>query len=222
MAAGQPEAVAGVLVAEGRSAAHPSLGPMKRVVDVLLSSACLVLLSPLLCLIALAVKATSTGSVFFRRPVYGQGGRLFVMLKFRSMVENAHDILMRDPDLLEEYERSLKIAGDHRVTRLGQILRRLSLDELPQLFNVLTGDMSLVGPRVLGDIEMKRYGSLRDKILTVKPGLTGLWQVSGRQNTSFEHRTALDVQYIAMWSLRLDWLILVKTVLAVVGMQGAR
>jgi lipopolysaccharide/colanic/teichoic acid biosynthesis glycosyltransferase len=214
--------VCGALAAAERGAAHPSLDPAKRIVDVVLSAAGLVLLSPLLCIIALSIKLTSPGSVLFKRTVYAQGGRRFVMLKFRSMVENAHDMLMRDPNLLEEYERNLKIADDRRITRLGQILRRLSLDELPQLLNVLTGDMSLVGPRVLGDVEMKRYGVVRDKILTVKPGLTGLWQVSGRQNTSFEDRTALDVQYIHTWSLRLDAVILVKTLVTVVGMQGAR
>jgi lipopolysaccharide/colanic/teichoic acid biosynthesis glycosyltransferase len=137
------------------------------------------------------------------------------------MVDNAHEMLLRDANLLQNYTETLKIEDDVRITRLGRFLRRSSLDELPQLVNVLAGDMSLVGPRVLGDIELKRYGHLRHKILSVQPGLTGLWQVSGRQDTSFEERMALDEQYIDAWSLRQDLVILARTVSAVIGMKGA-
>jgi lipopolysaccharide/colanic/teichoic acid biosynthesis glycosyltransferase len=201
---------------------HASLGPAKRALDLVLGGLGMAILWPVFGLIALLVRLTSPGPVLYRRNVYGRGGRIFVMLKFRSMVENAHEILLRDPKLRQEYEENLKIEHDTRITPLGQFLRRTSLDELPQLFNVLGGDMSLVGPRVLGDIELERYGSLRNKILSVKPGLTGLWQVSGRQDTSFERRVMLDEAYIDSWSLRSDALILLRTVLAVVRMKGAR
>jgi lipopolysaccharide/colanic/teichoic acid biosynthesis glycosyltransferase len=200
---------------------HPSLGFPKRFLDVVLAGSGLILLSPVFLLVALAVKFTTPGPILFRRAVYGREGRQFVMLKFRSMVDNAHEMLLRDANLLQNYTETLKIEDDVRITRLGRFLRRSSLDELPQLVNVLAGDMSLVGPRVLGDIELKRYGHLRHKILSVQPGLTGLWQVSGRQDTSFEERMALDEQYIDAWSLRQDLVILARTVFAVIGMKGA-
>ena len=205
-----------------RGVKHPSLGLAKRVLDVVLAGAGLVVLAPLFGLVAVLIKLTSPGHVFYRRNVYGQGGRVFVMLKFRSMVRNAHEMLLNDPKLRQEYENNLKIDHDSRITSLGRLLRRASIDELPQLLNVLRGDMSLVGPRVLGDIELQRYGRLRDKVLSVKPGITGLWQVSGRQDTSFERRAALDAQYIDSWSFGSDVLILLKTVGAVFGMRGAR
>ena len=187
----------------------------------MLSTAGLIVLAPVFALVAVAVKLTSPGPVFYRRTVFGRGGRPFVMLKFRSMVINAHDMLLNDPELRKVYEETLKLENDPRITPLGQFLRRSSLDELPQLVNVLAGQMSLVGPRVLGDIELKRYGDLRNKILSVQPGLTGLWQVSGRQDTSFEERMAFDERYIDGWSFYADLAILMRTVFAVIGMKGA-
>jgi lipopolysaccharide/colanic/teichoic acid biosynthesis glycosyltransferase len=126
-----------------------------------------------------------------------------------------------DPKLRAEYATNLKIKNDPRITAVGRFLRRTSLDELPQLLNVLAGDMSLVGPRMLGDIELAKYGEHQAKVLSVKPGITGLWQISGRHRTSFEKRVRLDLEYIDHWSFWLDVKILLKTPSAVIGMAGA-
>jgi len=189
--------------------------------DLGVSLALLLLLSPLLLLIAVLVNLTSPGPVLFRRSVQGLDGRPFDVLKFRSMVVNAHEMMAADPVLRAEYATNLKIKDDPRITRIGRVLRRTSLDELPQLLNVGAGDMSLVGPRMLGDIELAAYGPLQAKVLSVKPGITGLWQISGRHRTSFDDRVRLDMHYIDHWSLVVDWQILVKTPLAVLSMAGA-
>ena len=189
--------------------------------DLGVSLALLLLLSPLLLLIAVLVNLTSPGPVLFRRSVQGLDGKPFDVLKFRSMVVNAHEMMAADPVLRAEYATNLKIKDDPRITRIGRVLRRTSLDELPQLLNVGAGDMSLVGPRMLGDIELAAYGPLQAKVLSVKPGITGLWQISGRHRTSFDDRVRLDMHYIDHWSLVVDWQILVKTPLAVLSMAGA-
>ena len=189
--------------------------------DLGVSLALLLLLSPLLLLIAVLVNLTSPGPVLFRRSVQGLDGRPFDVLKFRSMVVNAHEMIAANPVLRAEYATNLKIKNDPRTTRIGRVLRRTSLDELPQLLNVAAGDMSLVGPRMLGDIELAAYGPLQAKVLSVKPGITGLWQISGRHRTSFDDRVRLDMHYIDHWSLVVDWQILVKTPLAVLSMAGA-
>lgn len=189
--------------------------------DVVVALSLVAVLSPVMLVVALLVKLTSRGPVFYRRTIPGLNGRPYSMLKFRSMVENAHQLMQTDPQLRAEYANNLKIANDPRITPIGRILRKTSLDELPQFFNVLAGDMSLVGPRMLGDIELAKYGEFREKVLSVKPGITGLWQISGRHRTSFEHRIALDMEYIDCWSIWLDCKILAKTPLAVIGMAGA-
>lgn len=200
---------------------HASLTLRKRFMDLGVSLALILLLSPLMLLIAILVKLTSPGPVLFRRSVQGLNGRPFAVLKFRSMVANAHEMMATDPMLRAEYETNLKIESDPRITRIGRVLRRTSLDELPQLLNVVAGEMSLVGPRMLGDIELARYGPLQVKVLSVKPGITGLWQISGRHRTSFDDRVQLDMHYIDHWSLAVDLRILVKTPLAVLSMAGA-
>jgi lipopolysaccharide/colanic/teichoic acid biosynthesis glycosyltransferase len=195
---------------------------LKRTVDVVLSALALVLLCPVFIAVAAAVKLDSPGPVLFRRRCLGRGGMVFEVLKFRSMVADAHEILERTPAFLEEYRRSLKVKDDPRVTRVGRFLRRTSLDELPQLINVFAGEMSLVGPRMLGDIELEKYGEFRDKVLSIRPGITGLWQVSGRHETTFDERLAMDNTYIDRWSIGLDFLILFKTIPAVLRMRGAQ
>ena len=153
--------------------------------DVTISTLMLAVLWPLMLLIALLVRLTSPGPVLYRRRIRGLNGRPFDVLKFRSMIDNAHDMMVADPVLREEYARNLKIKNDPRVTLFGRFLRKSSLDELPQFLNVLAGDMSLVGPRMLGDIELAKYGVHQAKVLSVKLGITGLWQTSGRHRTSF-------------------------------------
>jgi lipopolysaccharide/colanic/teichoic acid biosynthesis glycosyltransferase len=189
--------------------------------DLAVSTILIVVLSPLLLLIALLVRLTSSGPIFYRRVVKGLNGNSFEVLKFRSMVNNAHELMARDPVLREEYAKNLKIKNDPRITKIGGFLRKTSLDELPQFFNVLAGQMSVVGPRMVGDIEFTKYGEHGSKLLSVKPGITGLWQISGRHRTSFENRVRLDMEYIDGWSLGLDMRILFQTPLAVVSMIGA-
>jgi lipopolysaccharide/colanic/teichoic acid biosynthesis glycosyltransferase len=201
---------------------HPSLTVSKRLMDLVFSIAMLILMAPVMVLIAIMVKISSAGPVFYRRSIKGLYGQMYDVLKFRSMVQNAHAIMNSDPVLRAEYAAKLKLKNDPRITAIGRLLRKTSLDELPQLFNVIAGDMSLVGPRMLGDIELARYGhEYREKVLSVKPGITGLWQVSGRHKTSFELRVSLDMNYIDHWSLALDIKILLKTPLAVISTAGA-
>ena len=195
---------------------------LKRIMDLIGSTILLLLTWPLFLIIALAIKLDSPGPVYFRRRVAGQHGKEFEVLKFRSMVANAHDLLLGDPGLLERYRETLKIDNDPRITRVGRILRKTSLDELPQLINVLKGQMSLVGPRMLGDIELARYAEAAEKVLAVKPGMASLWAVTGRQTISFERRVELDLDYVENWSVWLDIKILLKCGITVVSMVGAK
>jgi lipopolysaccharide/colanic/teichoic acid biosynthesis glycosyltransferase len=172
-------------------------------------------------LIAVLVKIDSPGPVIYRRRVLGLNGEKFDAFKFRTMVVNAEEILRQHPTLQTKYEENIKLKQDPRVTRLGHWLRRLSLDELPQLFNVLRREMSMVGPRMIAPEELYRYGEHATKRLATIPGITGLWQVSGRQDVSYEKRVELDLQYIDNWSLWLDLKILILTIPAVLRMTGA-
>lgn len=194
---------------------------VKATLDRTVALAGLALLSPLFLLIALAVRFSSTGTVLFRQPRIGQGGEPFTVIKFRTMVEDAES---RQWSLVAENEGAgplFKLRNDPRVTSVGSFLRRFSLDELPQLLNVLGGSMSLVGPRPPLPTEVRTYEEHVHRRLLVKPGLTGLWQVSGRSDLSWEESVRLDLRYVENWSLSLDLLILCKTVLAVLRVRGA-
>lgn len=197
---------------------------VKRSFDILVSALLLLLLSPLMLLIAV-VLGLQGGPIIFSHQRVGQGGRLFPCYKFRSMVPNAEECLKRllktFPALQAEWERERKLKYDPRVTRLGAFLRRTSLDELPQLFNVLRGEMSLVGPRPVVREELEKYGSSLVYYLMVKPGITGLWQVSGRNDINYRHRVKLDSLYVKKWSPASDFSILFKTVGVVLGRSGA-
>jgi exopolysaccharide biosynthesis polyprenyl glycosylphosphotransferase len=184
----------------------------KRMIDLVFSSMALLVLFPLMGLIALAIKLLSPGPIIFKRKLVGQHGKLFVALKFRSMEKNAHELLQNNNELWTEYQESLKIKRDPRVTTIGHVLRMFSLDELPQLINVFRGEMSIVGPRMLGDIEWDKYGQAKAKVLSVKPGITGLWQVSGGHNVSFEKRIQYDMHYIQNWNIWMDLRIILKTI----------
>ncbi|TFV92686.1 sugar transferase [Blastococcus sp. CT_GayMR20] len=181
----------------------------------------LLLLAPVLVASALAVKLESPGPVFFKQQRVGRDGRLFPMVKFRSMEVGADRVLDRLAPMSDGNGVLFKLVRDPRVTRAGKILRRYSLDELPQLFNVLKGDMSLVGPRPPLPTEVASYGVDMRRRLLVKPGLTGLWQVSGRSNLSWDESVRLDVHYVENWSLLLDLMILWRTVGAVLRGEGA-
>lgn len=193
---------------------------LKQSLDALGSAVLLTVLSPLFLLIAVSIKLDDGGPVFYRRRVVGQHGE-FDAFKFRTMVPNATAVLESNPELREVYKRNFKLKKDPRITRTGAWLRKYSLDELPQLFNVARGQMSLVGPRMSTAEELDRYGRYRQLILQVKPGITGYWQVNGRQDVSFKEHMAMDVYYVEYWSLWLDAKILVKTPFKVVSGEGA-
>lgn len=194
---------------------------VKSCFDRLGAAVSLMILAPVFGAIAILVRLSSPGPILFRRRVVGLRGLEFDAFKFRTMVEDADAFLARSPDLRQAYDSNVKLRHDPRRTRLGSWLRRTSLDELPQLFNVLRGEMSLVGPRMITRDELPKYGAVAALRLSVKPGITGLWQVSGRQELDYSKRVALDVQYIESWSLWLDMRILLKTVPAVLSMRGA-
>jgi Undecaprenyl-phosphate galactose phosphotransferase WbaP len=203
----------------------PGLQWPKRVLDLVLTLIGGVLILPLLGLIALAILIDSRGRVFYSQARIGRDGEIFSAWKFRSMVRNADavldDYLARYPHLREEWERDHKLRNDPRITRVGRILRRTSLDELPQLWNVLKGEMSLVGPRPIVSAEIVKYGNKFDLYTRVKSGITGLWQVSGRNDTSYEERVNFDVFYVRNWSVWLDFYILCRTIETVLFRKGA-
>jgi len=194
---------------------------LKQLVDIPVAVGISVAALPIMALIALAIKLTSRGPVIHRRRVAGRGGVHFDAYKFRTMVPEADAWIQQDPALKEAFTAKYKLARDPRVTKIGHVLRKLSLDELPQLVNVLKGQMSLIGPRMICPEELDKYGPFAEKLLTVKPGLTGLWQVSGRQKTTYDQRVRLDMYYIDNWSLALDLTILARTPLAVLRGEGA-
>lgn len=194
---------------------------VKRCLDVVFAVGLLLITSPLFGVIALMVKASGSGPILFKRRVIGKGGRSFDMLKFRSMVDGAEGILARDEQLQRDYYISCKLKSDPRVTRIGRFLRKTSLDELPQLFNVILGDMAFVGPRPIHADEVEIYGPCIELFKTVTPGLTGLWQTRGRSNTSYEERVQMDMLYIEQRSVMLDLWILLYTIPAVLLKRGA-
>jgi len=181
----------------------------------------LILISPLLLLIAIAIKLDSPGPVIHRRRVMGVNGQTFDAYKFRTMYVNGDEILEQYPELKAQLNEEHKLKDDPRVTRVGRFLRRTSLDELPQLFNVLKREMSLVGPRMISPAEIEKYDQWNINLLTVQPGITGLWQVSGRSDISYEQRVRLDMHYIRNWSIWLDLQLLLQTIPAVIKRRGA-
>ncbi len=188
---------------------------LKRIGDVIFSLLVLTLGSPIFILIGILVKLSSPGSVFYIQKRVGRNYREFGCIKFRTMYKDADELL---PNLLEKYplmrkefEKDFKLRHDPRITKLGKFLRRSSLDELPQFFNVLKGEMSVVGPRPIVSNEMNRYSFFMEEVISVRPGLTGLWQVSGRNNLSYEKRVQLDLIYARNRNLRLDLEIIILT-----------
>ncbi len=197
----------------------------KRVLDLCLIIALCVPALLLSLVFAVLIKLDSPGPIIYRQERIGQGGRRFLAWKFRTMVHDAETALCRyfqhRPELRQEWEQQRKLRCDPRVTRFGKVLRRTSLDELPQLWNVLKGEMSLVGPRPIVEEEMVRYDKYLSEYLAARPGITGLWQVSGRNDIGYKQRVALDVQYVRNWSVWLDIFILARTLSVVVEGKGA-
>jgi exopolysaccharide biosynthesis polyprenyl glycosylphosphotransferase len=194
---------------------------MKILLDYVLAIGSLLLLSPFLLFAAISVKRSSLGPVIHKRRVMGLNGRQFHAYKFRTMVTNGDEVLAQHPELQDELARNHKLKNDPRVTKIGAFLRNYSLDELPQLFNVLRREMSLVGPRMISPEEVAMYKQFDMNLLTVLPGMTGVWQVSGRSDVSYEERVRLDMYYIRNWSIWLDLQILFQTIPAVVNRRGA-
>jgi Undecaprenyl-phosphate galactose phosphotransferase WbaP len=198
---------------------------MKTILDRLLTVGLGICTLPLFLLIMLAVKIDSPGPIFYGHYRLGRGARPFVAWKFRSMVIDADWVLeqhlVKNDILREEWEKSRKLKNDPRITRVGRILRRTSLDELPQLWNVLRGEMSLVGPRPIVDEEIIHYADTFELYKRVPPGITGLWQVSGRSDVTYSERVNLDAYYVRNWSVWLDIYILLRTIWVVIIGDGA-
>jgi lipopolysaccharide/colanic/teichoic acid biosynthesis glycosyltransferase len=194
---------------------------LKILIDYGLTIPGIIVASPVFLLIALAVKLDSPGPVIHRRRVMGLNARTFDAFKFRTMYVNGDEILNQHPELKEELERTHKLKNDPRITRVGKFLRKFSLDELPQLVNVLRYEMSLIGPRMISPPELADYNQWGMNLLTIRPGLTGLWQVSGRSDVSYEERVRLDMYYIRNWNVLLDIQILFQTIPAVLRSRGA-
>jgi lipopolysaccharide/colanic/teichoic acid biosynthesis glycosyltransferase len=193
----------------------------KRGIDIVGSLLLLLLLLPFLVAIVMCIKLTSRGPILYKQKRLGRGGKRFWCYKFRTMVRDAESELARRGDLIAQFYENFKIKDDPRVTPVGAILRGTSLDELPQLWNVLRGDMSLIGPRPIVEPELLRYGVHARTLLTVKPGLGGIWQVSGRSDTLYSDRVAMDMRYVESRSLGLDLKLLIRTAWVVLQRKGA-
>lgn len=200
---------------------HPVFQVGKRAIDIVLTSLLLVMLLPLFAIVAFLIAVTDGTPVTFRQKRVGQNGRTFYLYKFRSMVRNADEILRSRPELLEEYKKHYKIKDDPRISPLGNFLRSTTLDELPQLVNVLKGEMSLVGPRPIVVPELEKFGDAQDVYLAMKPGCAGLWQCSGRSDTTYEERVAFEREYYEKASIAFDLSIMGRTLVAVLLRRGA-
>lgn len=199
---------------------------IKRIFDIVFSLSILVLFLPVFVVIGLIVALSSKGPIVYAHSRIGRGGKKFGCYKFRSMYFDAdkrlQELLKNNPDLKNEWEKNFKLKNDPRITPIGSFLRKTSLDEFPQFWNVLKGDLSVVGPRpVIQDEIVKYYGDKAAKVLSIRPGLTGLWQVSGRSNTSYDVRVLLDEEYINKQSLALDIKLVLKTIPAMLTSRGA-
>jgi exopolysaccharide production protein ExoY len=198
----------------------------KRLIDISVAFLALVLLGPLMAVICIVMRISGPGPILFRQTRIGKAGREFKCYKFRSMVFDADRVLnehlRQNESARREWQVNQKLTVDPRITPLGSFLRKTSLDELPQLFNVLAGDMSIVGPRPIVRDEIPKYDDKILYYLAMRPGITGLWQVSGRSDCSYPERVALDTRYVSEWSLKWDIIILFKTVPAVLLQSGSR
>jgi exopolysaccharide production protein ExoY len=209
----------------GDAIVQPPLGGMtKRAVDICIACTALILLAPIFLLVAFLVRGSDGGSAFYRHKRLGHNGQYFYCLKFRTMLPNADEVLARhleNRDAAEEWASTRKLKEDPRVTRLGEVLRKSSVDELPQLINVVKGEMSIVGPRPIVDAEVPKYGSAIQHYFRARPGVTGAWQVSGRNSLSYANRVKLDREYVTNWSNRRDFAIILRTVPVVLSARDS-
>ena len=195
---------------------------VKRVFDLVISTIGLIILSPIFLILAIIVKLDSKGPVFFAHTRYGKNGKKFKMYKFRTMYENAQDMINDfTPEQMKEWKENFKLQDDPRITKVGKFLRKTSLDELPQIVNIIKGDLSIIGPRPVIEEELEKYGDNKDKFLSVTPGLTGYWQANGRSSTTYEQRMEMELYYIDNISPKLDVKIFFKTIESVIKKEGA-
>ena len=195
---------------------------VKRFFDIVLASIGMIVLSPIFLIISLAIKLESKGPIFFKHTRIGKDGKIIKIYKFRSMVNNAEDMIKEfTPEQMKEYRENYKLKNDPRITKVGKFLRKTSLDELPQLINIIKGDLSIIGPRPVVADELKKYGTNTRKFLSVTPGLTGYWAANGRSCTSYEQRMQMELFYIDNLSLKMDIKVFFKTIEAVIKREGA-
>ena len=194
----------------------------KRSFDIISASIGILFLLPLFIVLAILVKLDSKGPIFFSHKRIGKNGKIIGIYKFRSMVSNSEEIFKNFTEEQKmEFEKNFKLDDVPRITKIGGFLRKTSLDELPQLLNIIKGDMSVVGPRPIVRAEVEKYGVCADKLFSVKPGLTGFWQANGRSDTTYEERVQMDMYYIDNRSFLLDIRIILKTVISVIRKEGA-
>lgn len=195
----------------------------KRLFDISIAIIGLFITWPLFLIIGILIKLEDGGNVFFKHKRIGKNGKEIYLYKFRSMVMNAEELLKTlTPEQKLEYEKNYKLDNDFRITKIGNIIRKTSIDEIPQLINILKGDMSLIGPRPVVSKELEKYGTQKDKFLSVTPGLTGWWACSGRSITSYDERMKLELYYVDNCSILLDIKCFLKTIIAVIKKKGAK
>lgn len=195
---------------------------IKRTMDVVLSTIGLIVLLPVFAIIALAIKIESKGPVFFKHTRIGEKGKIIKIYKFRTMVQNAEELIKSfTPEQMKEYKENYKLTNDPRITKIGKVLRKTSLDELPQLLNIIKGELSIIGPRPVVQDELEKYGANAEKFLSVTPGLTGYWAANGRSCTSYEERIKMELYYVDNLSFKMDIKVFFKTIEAVIKREGA-
>lgn len=196
---------------------------VKRILDCILATIALIILSPIYLIIAIAVKIDSKGPIFFCHTRIGKNGKIIKIYKYRTMVTNAEELIKQfTPEQMKEYKENFKLENDPRITKVGKFLRKTSLDELPQLLNIIQGDLALIGPRPVVKKELEKYGENAGKFLSVTPGLTGNWAASGRSNTTYEERMKMELWYVDNISFITDVKIFFKTIIAVIKKEGAK
>ena len=194
----------------------------KRILDVIVASLGLVVLAPIFLILAVLVKIDSKGPVFFAHTRIGKNGKKFKMYKFRTMYENAQEMIKEfTPEQMAEWKENYKLKDDPRITKIGKILRKTSLDELPQIINIIKGDISIIGPRPVIGEELEKYGENKNKFLSERPGLTGYWAANGRSDTTYEERMEMELYYIDNISFKTDFKIFFKTIISVLKREGA-
>lgn len=195
---------------------------LKRITDIILSIIALILLSPVFLIIAVIIRIDSKGPIFFKHKRVGKNGKPIYIYKFRTMYDHAEDMIKNfNEEQMREFKESYKLQNDPRITKIGEALRKTSLDELPQILNILKGELSIIGPRPVIDEELEKYGDNKEKFLSITPGLTGYWQANGRSSTTYEERMEMELYYIDNYSLTLDIAIFFKTIISVLKKEGA-